>query len=575
MGTSWVFGLATSAPTTGVWCYRVRPNLIGEDSACAFSVFWQIDPPVFPDDVDGFSIRQPRPDPGTVNGTVFLDNSYDGQFDGSDSPWADVGVMLHTKVGQVDAARTDLNGAYSFSAYPGQYEIAVESQFGYQFAPQNVGPDSSDSDVNAAGRSGYQAVTSNQTLSLDAGLGIPPTPTPTNTPTPTPTPTFTPTPTPTNTPVGPTPTPTPPPGSGTMTKYYHFAGMLIAMVADGTLYYLHADHLGSTVMTTEGHTVITQEYNAYGSKRGGGTLPTDHAFTGQKRDGTGLLYYNARYYDPALGQFVSPDTLVPEPGLAVDYNRYLYTRGNPLKYNDPTGHVNEETGGIHAEECINACAIMRVLKGNTPQQIVRQANVNRQMVQHIKENNLTTAVGTQVGAWIAGGFIFETQADIQSQLQFNWYSGELSWFVSPSGGFYSGTPTGVTGGLSVGVSATKGASSADNMRGPFRYIGSEAGLDFLGRVGVEHTYETAVPYVGMNDNDFTGGDGDYVLPLQTNINPIFNQPITSHDWNILVGADAVANGFGGGGTIGTGATTKAWGMNIYNWSPLAPSWHIR
>ena len=117
--------------------------------------------------------------------------------------------------------------------------------------------------------------------------------------------------------------------------------MRIAVVADGTLYYLHADHLGSTVMTTEGHTVITQEYNAYGSKRGGGTLPTGHAFTGQKRDGTGLLYYNARYYDPLLGQFISPDTIIPDTGLAIDYNRFAYSRGNPLKYNDPTGHYVE------------------------------------------------------------------------------------------------------------------------------------------------------------------------------------------------------------------------------------------
>ena len=54
--------------------------------------------------------------------------------------------------------------------------------------------------------------------------------------------------------------------------------------------------------------------------------------------GTGLQYFNARYYDPELGQFLSPDTLVPDPGNLFDYNRYMYTRGNPMRYNDPTGH---------------------------------------------------------------------------------------------------------------------------------------------------------------------------------------------------------------------------------------------
>ncbi|MXZ19633.1 MAG: hypothetical protein F4Y84_03305 [Caldilineaceae bacterium SB0665_bin_25] len=70
-----------------------------------------------------------------------------------------------------------------------------------------------------------------------------------------------------------------------------------------------------------------------------GTLQTDRTFTGQKEDGTGLLYYNARYYDPALGTFISPDSLVPDLGMVVDYNRFLYARGNPLKYSDSTGYI--------------------------------------------------------------------------------------------------------------------------------------------------------------------------------------------------------------------------------------------
>jgi len=78
---------------------------------------------------------------------------------------------------------------------------------------------------------------------------------------------------------------------------------------------------------------------AYGSIRSSsGTLQTDRTYTGQKSDGTGLLYYNARYYDPALGTFLSPDTLVPDAGRVIDYNRFLYVRGNPLKYTDPSGH---------------------------------------------------------------------------------------------------------------------------------------------------------------------------------------------------------------------------------------------
>ena len=47
---------------------------------------------------------------------------------------------------------------------------------------------------------------------------------------------------------------------------------------------------------------------------------------------------HARYYDPATGQFISPDTLVPNAADVLSYNRYMYARGNPLKFTDPSGH---------------------------------------------------------------------------------------------------------------------------------------------------------------------------------------------------------------------------------------------
>ncbi len=83
-------------------------------------------------------------------------------------------------------------------------------------------------------------------------------------------------------------------------------------------------------------------YNAYGRYRSGGTLPTDRRYTGQQRDDTGLYYYNARYYDPQIGTFLSPDTLVPDPGNVQAYNRYLYALGNPVKLADSTGHFSED-----------------------------------------------------------------------------------------------------------------------------------------------------------------------------------------------------------------------------------------
>jgi len=88
-----------------------------------------------------------------------------------------------------------------------------------------------------------------------------------------------------------------------------------------------------------------QRYYPYGAGRPTDTtLPTDYRFTGQRREGTiGLYDYGARFYDPALGRFLSADTVVPKPGNPQALNRYAYVLNNPLKYTDPTGHwVNQD-----------------------------------------------------------------------------------------------------------------------------------------------------------------------------------------------------------------------------------------
>ena len=55
--------------------------------------------------------------------------------------------------------------------------------------------------------------------------------------------------------------------------------------------------------------------------------------------GLGLYDYQARFYDPALGRFLQPDLLVPEPGNPQTLNRYAYVYNNPLRYTDPSRHV--------------------------------------------------------------------------------------------------------------------------------------------------------------------------------------------------------------------------------------------
>ena len=128
--------------------------------------------------------------------------------------------------------------------------------------------------------------------------------------------------------------------------YYYAGSTRVAMRQGSVVSYLHADHLGSASLTTNesGNPTSQLRYLPYGAPRPGyptGSVPTDLRFTGQRSEeaSLGSLYdYGARFYSPVLGRFLSADTIVPSPGNPQTLNRYAYTRNNPIKYNDPTGH---------------------------------------------------------------------------------------------------------------------------------------------------------------------------------------------------------------------------------------------
>jgi len=106
-----------------------------------------------------------------------------------------------------------------------------------------------------------------------------------------------------------------------------------------------SDHLGSTSLTTDsaGNVISELRYKPWGEVRTqAGTTSTGYQFTGQYSYAAdfGLLYYNARWYDPALSRFAQADSIVP--GGVQGYDRYAYVSNNPLRYTDSSGHCSEE-----------------------------------------------------------------------------------------------------------------------------------------------------------------------------------------------------------------------------------------
>ena len=74
-------------------------------------------------------------------------------------------------------------------------------------------------------------------------------------------------------------------------------------------------------------------------------------------DSTGLLYLNARFYDPQTGRFISRDTYRGAPNHAGTWHLYAYCANNPVNYVDPSGHLAISAGAIAAASAAMIAAI--------------------------------------------------------------------------------------------------------------------------------------------------------------------------------------------------------------------------
>jgi RHS repeat-associated protein len=76
-------------------------------------------------------------------------------------------------------------------------------------------------------------------------------------------------------------------------------------------------------------------YSPYGESQTIGPDATNNPiqYTSRESDGTGLMFYRARYYHPVLKSFLSRDPIGQRGGR----NEFTYVRGRPLNAVDPLG----------------------------------------------------------------------------------------------------------------------------------------------------------------------------------------------------------------------------------------------
>ena len=142
--------------------------------------------------------------------------------------------------------------------------------------------------------------------------------------------------------------------SGTM-KFYYGADGITAFESSGNKYFYQKNIFGDIIGIYDNNFnwVARYVYDAWGNCKvvdeDGSELIYDPSSIAHKNPfryrgyyydrETGLYYLNARYYDPQIGRFISPDDIsYLEPATINGLNLYVYCNNNPVMNADPTGH---------------------------------------------------------------------------------------------------------------------------------------------------------------------------------------------------------------------------------------------
>jgi RHS repeat-associated protein len=137
--------------------------------------------------------------------------------------------------------------------------------------------------------------------------------------------------------------------SGQLTSYLHPD----VKREGGVTSWMHKDHLASNRLVTYmagGQSTSRHDYGPYGRPllTNGSSALNGRAYINERHDAeTGLQYLHARYLDPQLGRFLSPDTWDPIME-GVDFNRYAYAADDPINASDPNGHTKFGLSNISA-----------------------------------------------------------------------------------------------------------------------------------------------------------------------------------------------------------------------------------
>lgn len=146
--------------------------------------------------------------------------------------------------------------------------------------------------------------------------------------------------------------------------------LLLASVATvaraGTHHYYYTDPQGTVLAKADASGVIiaTYDYAPYGTAVASmSPAPSGPGYTGHVNDpDTGLVYMQARYYDPEVGRFLSVDPV----SAMTKFSRYTYASNNPIVNIDPDGKSDIPFGDCSKNPNCSYTFISSSVSGGSP-----------------------------------------------------------------------------------------------------------------------------------------------------------------------------------------------------------------
>ena len=144
---------------------------------------------------------------------------------------------------------------------------------------------------------------------------------------------------------------------------------IVSTGGDTRVRYLRRDHKGSNTHAFDpaGALVWQLAYDGYGRPvQVQGAAEGGPTYEQREWDAElGLFYFGARYYDPATGRYLTPDSEVgARDFLQPDaLNRFAFELNNPINHVDPTGHASDWIAGLIIGLALIAVGAIVVLSG--------------------------------------------------------------------------------------------------------------------------------------------------------------------------------------------------------------------